>query len=137
MPIWDQQPNESNAAYARFLAYRNLGPGRTLERAAQQNPRNSNSIATYERDSSTHNWVERATAWDVANLLVQGKRAATLYVAAVERAAERLLEALESGVKPDDFNSITKALELLSKLFPGESIAYLAERSGKPTNTTE
>src|SRR5262249_28786381 len=30
---WDQQPDEPDAAYSRFLMYRNLGPARTLDAA--------------------------------------------------------------------------------------------------------
>jgi hypothetical protein len=31
---WEQQPGEPDAAYVRFLVYRNLGPGRTLRLAS-------------------------------------------------------------------------------------------------------
>lgn len=131
MCIWDQQPDESNAAYARFLAYRNLGPSRSLERAYQATKGNAGQPAPgqWTRDSERFNWVERATAWDVALLLQQGEVAATAYVAAVKKHAFNVLDALESGIKPETFADVTKAIELLAKLFPGEAIGHIiAER---------
>ena len=127
---WDQQPDESNAAYARFLAYRNLGPTRSIEKAYQETIRNgtkqTKSNHQWKADSTRHNWRDRATAWDVDRLLSQGERTATLYMAAVEKYVERLYTSLaEQEIAPDDFDSLTKSIELLHKLLPGETIAAI------------
>jgi hypothetical protein len=129
---WDQLDNESNAAYARFLAYRNLGPTRTLEKAYQstqpETKRNKTKSFTQQwaNDSTKFNWRDRATAWDVDNLLGQGERAATLYMGVVEKYIERLYSFLDqTGVEPDDFDSVTKSIELLHKLLPGETIGAI------------
>jgi hypothetical protein len=129
--LWEQLDNESNAAYARFLAYRNLGPTRTIDKAYQaatrENKRKSNTATSqWYNDSMSHHWNDRATAWDIDNLLGQGERAATLYMGIVEKYVERLYTFLdEQSVNPDDFDSVTKSIELLHKLLPGETIAAI------------
>lgn len=135
MAIWDQLENESNAAYARFLSYRNLGPMRTLQKAyeayqAAQPVRNrkkaQSPTGTWNEDSATYNWRERATAWDVDALLNQGERTATLYMAAVSAYVEMVYEALsERVIRPNDFDSLSKSIELLHKLLPGETIGAI------------
>jgi hypothetical protein len=128
---WDQLDNESNAAYARFLAYRNLGPTRTIDKAyhaaTRGNQRKSNTATSqWYNDSMSHQWSDRATAWDVDNLLGQGERAATLYMGVVEKYIERLYSFLDqTSVQPDDFDSVTKSIELLHKLLPGETIGAI------------
>jgi hypothetical protein len=135
---WEQREDESNAAYARFLAYRNLGPLRTLQKAyeayqADQPEKNRNKTKKFTQqwanDSTGFGWVDRATAWDVDNFLTKGERTATLYMSAVERYTEILFQFLDQGVQPDDFDSATKSIELLHKLLPGETIgAIIAAR---------
>jgi hypothetical protein len=128
---WEQLDNESNAAYVRFLSYRNLGPTRTIDKAYQaatrENKRKSDTATSqWYNDSMSHQWNDRATAWDVDNLLGQGERAATLYMGIVERYVERLYTYLDQqSVKPDGFDSVTKSIELLHKLLPGETIAAI------------
>ena len=125
---WDQQPNEGNAAYSHFLAYRNLGPTRTLEKAYRAIKRNDTLSVpgNWAKESERYQWVDRATAWDVDRLLSQGERTATLYMAAVEKYVERLYTSLaEQDIKPDDFDSLTKSIELLHKLLPGETIGAI------------
>jgi hypothetical protein len=128
---WDQLDNESNAAYARFLAYRNLGPTRTIDKAyvshTHENRRKSETpTGQWYDDSAKYEWRDRATAWDIDNLLGQGERAATLYMGVVEKYIERLYSFLDqTSVEPDDFDSVTKSIELLHKLLPGETIGAI------------
>lgn len=78
-PIWERQPGETAVAYAAFRAYRDLGEGRTLDKAvavlldrwpdiAQRDSRSRLSQTSYKGRaghwSSKNQWVERATAWD-------------------------------------------------------------------------
>jgi hypothetical protein len=125
---WEQLDTESNAAYARFLAYRNLGPTRSLDRAYQvtKGKEALQAPGSWAKESERFSWVDRATAWDIDNLLGQGERAATLYMGIVERYVERLYTFLEQpGVQPNDFDSVTKSIELLHKLLPGETIGAI------------
>jgi hypothetical protein len=130
---WEQLDNESNAAYARFLAYRNLGPLRTLQKAyeahqADQPVKNRNKsqapTGVWTDDSTAHNWRERATAWDVANLLQEGEQAATFYVGAMRKHARKVYESLDQ-LEPERYDDAIKGLELLAKLFPPDVLAAL------------
>jgi len=59
---WDRQRGEGLAAYAKFAAYRDLGPGRRLLDAAKicgvSEPR-------MRFLSAQHKWVDRCAAWDL------------------------------------------------------------------------
>lgn len=58
---WERHPDETPRKYGQFLAYRDLGRGRTLARAAETLARN----ASYLREvAAAYRWVERADAWD-------------------------------------------------------------------------
>jgi CRP-like cAMP-binding protein len=59
---WDRQPRETEPAYEAFLAYRDLGSGRSL---AKVGAGLGKSEALMERWSSRWGWVERARAYDV------------------------------------------------------------------------
>lgn len=133
MALWDQLENESNAAYARFLAYRNLGPGRTLQRAYESHKatlpakkRNKTKTFTQQwaNDSTQFRWVERATAWDVENMLQQGERTATLYMQFMERYLQKLYAALDN-VEPEKFDEVTKGFATLGQFFTPEVLAQL------------
>ena len=59
---WEQTPGESGAAYAAFLTYRDLGPGRSFVGAARLLDRNESLL---RRWATRHRWRERVWAWDV------------------------------------------------------------------------
>ena len=78
-PPWERQPGETDIAYAGFRAYRDLGEGRTIEKAVavvleawpdipQRDKRTKLSRASYKNRathwSMTNRWVERAAAFD-------------------------------------------------------------------------
>jgi len=74
---WEQLPNETDYAFASFLAYLNLGPNRTV-RAAFQTLDESGSIGCQIKMiyklSTTFKWAYRAEAWDRKNLRIESKR---------------------------------------------------------------
>jgi hypothetical protein len=130
---WEQLDTESNAAYVRFLSYRNLGPLRTLQKAYETHQadqpakkRNKSQAPTgvWTDDSTAYNWRERATAWDVANLLQEGEQAATFYVGAMRKHARKVYESLDQ-LDPERYDDAIKGLELLAKLFPPDVLAAL------------
>lgn len=59
---WDKQPNETARRYGYFCIFRDLGPTRTLVRAASDL---SMSYGHTRDTASTYRWSERATAWDI------------------------------------------------------------------------
>lgn len=126
---WDQLPEESKASYARFLTYRNLGRGRSVEKAyAQDSEKEKGSkrltSGLWYRESRANQWVDRAHAWDVAQLERQGEQTAVTYVAALQRYVEALYEGM-GLLKPKSFNDATEALKLLGSLLPGSALGNL------------
>jgi len=61
--VWERQRRESPRAYAAFVVYRDLGPGRSLSEAARSLKRSKTLLAEWSR---THNWVARADEFDAA-----------------------------------------------------------------------
>ena len=58
---WERQPDEPEQAYSMFLAYRDMGPSRTIRKVAHDlgiAPAASGQLCT------RHNWAERCRAWD-------------------------------------------------------------------------
>ena len=58
---WLRQPREPQAAYARFIAYRDLGTSRSLAAAA---PLCGLSLGRLKQLSGGWRWSRRAQAWD-------------------------------------------------------------------------
>ena len=119
---WDQRPDEPPEAYARFLTYRNLGPGRSLALAnnvhvgAAKRRKSPNPSGQWQDDSVEYDWIKRAIAWDVHHLKDQGHELARMWMAvllsAVTKAAQRLAD---PDCQPKDF---TQALAVVDKLSP-------------------
>jgi hypothetical protein len=67
MPAETEQPafararGESFAAAGAFVAFRDMGPGRSTTKVAQKTGK---SIALIQRWCRKHRWIERARAWD-------------------------------------------------------------------------
>jgi len=58
---WERQPAETPQAWAAFVAYRDLGPYRTAEKAAAQLKKGNRAFGAF---CTEYNWVARAAAWD-------------------------------------------------------------------------
>jgi hypothetical protein len=96
--LWDQMPGETDTQYAHFLAYRDLGPARTVGRAYRRARKTSEfahgegarrAPGFFRRLARRWRWAVRAGAWDVHNLHRYGERVAPLYVAMLERMARK------------------------------------------------
>ncbi len=71
---WDKHPDESSRAYAAFVAYRDLGPERSIDKAHRAqwsaNPQNGGKTAPktaprhWTKWSSDYRWVERTALYD-------------------------------------------------------------------------
>nr|WP_107908845.1 hypothetical protein [Streptomyces chartreusis] len=58
---WDQQPGESGTRYSQFLVFKNLGPGRTVQKASEDLAKSSAHLRSV---AGPQLWRERAQAWD-------------------------------------------------------------------------
>jgi hypothetical protein len=63
-PIWNKRETESDKAYAAFLLYRDLGRGRSLDKASSTFDNPSSKLRQMGTWSSQHDWVKRCQAWD-------------------------------------------------------------------------
>lgn len=68
---WERQPNESEEAYAAFLAYRDMGVKRSLRSMGQEGDKRGSFQKRCGRWSSKWRWVDRSAAWDNR---IQGER---------------------------------------------------------------
>ena len=59
--LWERQPHEASDVYADFCVYRDLGPSRTLRKAAEITGK---QWATLCQTSRRHKWVKRVEAYD-------------------------------------------------------------------------
>lgn len=62
---WDRRPTETDPAWKAFQTYRDLPPGeRSITNAVKAVGAKTGKGRVFERWSSEHDWVTRATAWD-------------------------------------------------------------------------
>jgi hypothetical protein len=133
---WERQDGEPEAAYFRFLCYRNLGPGRSLAKAAElytrqcggrgaakKGTRKATSPGRWHVESSRWDWVARARAWDCHVLAEHGIDAVLLFVDAVRNAALKVREALDWLDGPANWKEAMETLRLLGTLIPPETVA--------------
>jgi hypothetical protein len=126
---WEQIEGETDAAYVRFLAYRNLGPNRSMLRAyyshesiAEGSRKKPSVPGNWQDDSTTYDWVARSQAWDIENLITQGERIITKYISTLDALTDKTLTYLTDATnQPDSWESAVKALELISKIVSGDS----------------
>jgi hypothetical protein len=143
MKLWDKQPDESDAAYSRFLTYRNLGPARSIESAfaiqtESKEIKRDQVSSQWRRDSVSYQWVERSQAWDIENLVVHGERIITAYLASLDNITRKTLAYLtDESNQPDNWESAVKTLELISKVVSGESAAELYRARSERRNNSD
>lgn len=146
---WDQQPEEPNESYGRFLLYRNLGPGRSLQLAystfvaqfrnatdAAKSPKKPQQVPGHWNDVSAQwSWVDRASAWDVEMLRTHGERLSVLWVGILTLAAEKCAQKLaQPGCRPKDFMQAVAVIDKLAAFLTPDAVKSLqpaAEPPGK------
>lgn len=129
---WDRMDDESSAAYARFLVYRNLGPSRSVDKAyksiAPKRVKSRRASGQWDSDSAQYNWEERAHAWDIENLTEVGQRVVVKFVDVLELAAQQLLESILSGrIKPKTWAEVTQAINVLGNFVPAETVQKIRD----------
>ena len=59
--VWEQQPKESDPAYAAFSIYRDMGKNRTVAAVVRECGKNRSLIDRWHKG---HNWAARCRAYD-------------------------------------------------------------------------
>ncbi len=133
--LWDKRENESDAAYARFLIYRNLGVGRSLDAAyrfslgdAAINRKRTQPTGTWTGECSQFEWKARADAWDVEVIATVGYNVVVKYIAALDLAFQRVIEQLQDGtIKPKNWDQLIESLTILGNFIPQETVASIRQ----------
>lgn len=100
---WDIQDGETAKAYQAFCAYRDL-PIRersileAYRRSAKSRAQARQAPGHWTRWCATNGWVERARAWDAAQLAADIEARTALREAARQRVVERLEELVDKGL---------------------------------------
>ena len=68
-PVWTRQGGETSKAFAAFCVYRDLGPSRSLRKAAEKDKgtklaRTAGRLSQFEKWSRKYGWVSRCAAFD-------------------------------------------------------------------------
>ena len=132
-PSWERQPGEGERAYAAFLAYRDLGPMRTLEATRKSLLKRPGYLKPIERWSARCEWRWRAGAWD-DHLQAEREQVAAEEAAKWER---RRLQALEEGWQTCQALRARLAQRLALPLEPPPAAAPSGPAEGPPVAIPE
>lgn len=130
---WDIQDGETAHAFGAFVQFRDLGPSRTLGKVAKVRGRSKRLMENWSRQ---HRWVERATAWDVAQDRVrraahmESAREQTLAMNAEQARLGQALRTLASARAEAMRKRLESDPESVAELSWGE-VARLAEVGAK------
>ncbi len=106
---WDIRPDETARAYAAFATYRDMGPERSLEKAAKKLSKSSRVLAEW---SGKFGWVERARAFDEQTAKMAADRAVVTHAEVRARQAQQARRMAEKGMQkieatdPDDLSHV-------------------------------
>lgn len=97
---WEQQSGETSRQWRAFVAYRDLGPVRSIDKAAavlKPEHKRSKRVATGRlfEWSAANRWVERAAAWDRHVAARAAEKEVRVREASVARAVRERTAALE------------------------------------------
>lgn len=144
---WEQLEDEPDRAYARFLVYLNMGPGRSVEKAIEAAKGEKRRNGQWERDGSTFNWKDRATAFDIAVLTPQmGSEVVINWTTAANEWSKNLLEAIQNGkMKPKSFEQAVTLFNVFANFVTPETLeaaksfigGNFGRESGEPEEGTE
>lgn len=132
---WEQRADEPSEAYARFLIYRNLGPGRTLDLAYKianvgKRRKSSQRSGTWQDNSTAFAWRERAARWDVYTLNQVVPETAAYIFQSIKEFARLTLESLNSGkYSPKNWVEVRDSLVVLASFVSPEVIAHAVDNA--------
>lgn len=147
---WEQLPDEPNECYVRFLIYRNLGPGRTVDlaynayvaqmptdpakvpkgkpdRRRRPTPKpGTRASSSWWENSREHEWQQRATAWDIYTFKAVVPDGAIAIMHVVAETAKVALRALQTGtLKPTSWGELINGVELLTSFISADAVHNL------------
>jgi len=126
---WEQLPDEPIVAYRRFLVYLYLGPGRSVEKAAEAQKGTKRHIGgAWKRDCSEYRWVERAAAYDIDSLSRVGSDVVVLWVRSIAKLAEMAYSEIEEGRhKPRNLEQLLEVIGVLGNFVTPETVQAARE----------
>ncbi len=145
--IWDRQKGETNRAYHAFLTYRDMGPLRSLRKAAKLFYgddwfiKSSAKIRQFSKWSSRWNWVSRCEAWDAEQdrifqleqreaIREMNKRQANIGITMQKKGITRLLDMDINELTPDQAARLTKIGVEIERPARGEA-TEISEHKGE------
>jgi hypothetical protein len=147
--LWNRRPDEPDAAYVRFLIYRNLGPVRSLEAAYRKFMEDLGEIdaaksceslpvsGQWFKDSRSFDWVRRARAWDIAVFSEVGREAVIALGHYTRALAIKGLEALANSSGPENWKAHLETLHALCTIIPPEIISALLQQGATRPGDSE
>ena len=129
---WEQLENEPDRAYARFLVYLHLGPSRSLQDAIKATKGNERQSGQWGRDSSTYNWLSRATAYDINVLAPKlGTEVVINWSIAAQELSKQLVQEIMGGkLRPKNFDQALELFNVLSSLVTPETLQAVQQSVG-------
>lgn len=153
---WEQLTDEPDAAYARFLVYRNMGVARSLDaayrltnpltesaskrvktrRVKTATPDTRRANGQWAKDCRDYHWDERAKQWDIETLNDVGKAVVVKYVNALDLAIARILQALANEkMQPRGWAQVIETLTILGNFIPQETVAAVRQNPADAAGT--
>lgn len=130
---WEQQADEPELWYQRFVGFREMGVGRSVRRAYQLSCKGAGGQGeprqppnSWRKAARQFDWVERAAAWDRKQTAETVERFERLAGQATER-AERAMEVLTSLLEAESETQRRLAAESILQW-----TANLARRPARP-----
>lgn len=139
--LWERQPGETSLKYQQFLAYRDQGRARTLQKAAEVLTKSAGHIrniaADYDWSRRCHAWdAEQDRLWELEQAVARremARRHAQLASGVLAKVVGRLQELQVSELTPNDvirwFEVATK-VERQARGEPTETIAHTGKDGG-------
>lgn len=135
---WEPVEKESSKAYEAFSIYRDMGIQRSLSKVADELQKSATLINRWSR---THNWVERAAAWDaeqdrvvreqqLQDIKKMRKRHASLAEAMILKAATALQRIPADEIKASDISRMVETASKLERISRGDVGDVIEERNG-------
>lgn len=157
---WERQKSEPANWYMRFRRYLDLGPGRSLRKALDQEPATKGNKVqkkegvtlsvpgSWSRASKVWRWQERAQAYDLEKQEIHAQEmreiaSKTYYASKAARIMElnNLAQILKNNLKnANDFDTLLKLTSRMQSVFQdievlmvgmGESFAQIADASAR------
>lgn len=135
---WEKMQGEPAEHYVWFLAYRNLGPGRSVDAAykltvrkglKKQKPKTASG--KWSEACADWNWPERAVQWDIAMLTDAGLKVMAIFTASLEAYAAKVLAALQDERnRPRGWTGAVEGMRTLANFIPPETFQALCAHTG-------